>query len=61
MLKRKDDGSIVMIYLGYTNEVPLPNQNAGFYVVQSLTMNLQKIEAAPRRSAFVRLTRASHP
>ena len=47
MLKKKDDGSIVMMYRGYTKE-PLPNRNAGLYAVQSLTMDLQKIEATPR-------------
>jgi hypothetical protein len=61
MLKRKDNGSLVMIYRGYTNKVSLPNRNIGLYAVQSLTMNLQKNEAAPHRSASARITRTSHP
>jgi hypothetical protein len=27
MLKKKDNRSLVMMYRGYTNEVPLPNRN----------------------------------
>jgi len=48
MLKKTDDGSIVMMYHGYTNEIPLHNRNTDLYAVQSLTMDLQKIEATPR-------------
>lgn len=60
ILKRKN-GKIIMIYRGYTNEIPLPNRNLGLYAVQSLTLDLQKIEAAPHRSMSARMTRATHP
>ena len=33
MLKRKDDGSIVIMCRRYTNEVSLPNRNVGLYAV----------------------------
>ena len=50
-----------MMYRDYTNEIPLPNWNFGLYAVKSLTLNLQKKDAAPHRSASARLTRATHP
>ena len=30
MLKKRNDGQLVMMYLGYTNEIPLPNRDLGF-------------------------------
>ena len=61
MLKQKEDVSIAMMYRNYTNEILFPNQNFGLYAVQSLTLNLQKKDAAPCRSASARMTRATHP
>ena len=48
MLKKRNDGQLVMMYLRYTTEIPLHNRNTDLYAVQSLTMDLQKIEATPR-------------
>jgi hypothetical protein len=56
MLKKKENGQLVMMYLGYTNEIPLPNRELGLYTVNSFLINLQVSEAAPRRSASTRLT-----
>ena len=50
-----------MMYRSYTTEIPLPNRNYGLHDVQSLTIDLQKNEAAPRRSASTRITHTSHP
>ena len=50
MLKKKENGKLVMMYLGYTNEISLPNRNLGLYTVNSFFINLQVKEAAPRRS-----------
>jgi hypothetical protein len=57
MLKKKENGQLVTMYLGYTNEIPLPDQNLGLYTVNAFIFDLQVKEAAPRRSAYVRLTR----
>ena len=57
MLKKGKDGKIVMMYMDYINEFPLPNWNLGLYVVDSFVFDLQKIEQAPRRSASTRITR----
>ena len=43
---KKENGRSIMMYCGYTTEIPLPNRNYGLYVVQSLTIILQKNEAA---------------
>ena len=40
MLKKKNDGQLVMMYLAYTTEIPLPNRNLGLYVVDSFTFDL---------------------
>ena len=50
-----------MMYLGYTTEILLPNWNLGLYTVNSFTFDLQDREAAPRKSAFARLSHASQP
>ena len=57
MLKKKKDRKLDMMYMDYTNEIPLLDQNLGLYAVQSFVFDLQKKEAAPRRSASMRLTR----
>ena len=33
MLKKGKNGKLVMINMDYTNEIPLPEQNLGLYVV----------------------------
>jgi hypothetical protein len=48
------------MYHNYTNEILFPNQNFGLYVMQSLTLNLQKKDAASRRSVSTRMTLATH-
>jgi hypothetical protein len=40
MLKKKENRQLVMMYLGYTNEILLPNQKLGLYTVNSLLINL---------------------
>ena len=50
-----------MMYMDYTNEIPLPDQTLSLYAVQSFVFDLQKKEAAPRRSASVRLTHNPQP
>ena len=57
MLKKGRDGKLVMMYVDYTTEFPLPNQNLGLYAVDSLVFDLQWKEEAPRRSASARITR----
>jgi hypothetical protein len=61
MLKKKKDGKLIMMYVDYTNEIPLPEQNLGLYTVQYFVFDLQVKEAAPCRSAFVRFTRNPQP
>ena len=39
MLKKERDGKLVMMYVDYTTEVSLPNQNIGLYVVDSLVFD----------------------
>ena len=61
MLKKKNDGQLVMMYLAYTTEIPLPNRNLGLYTVNSFTFDLQDREAAPRKSVSARLSHAAQP
>jgi hypothetical protein len=61
MLKKGKDGKLVMMYMDYTNEIPLPDQALVLYVVQSFVFDLQVMEAAPRLSASTRLTRNLQP
>ena len=56
MLKKKMDGKLVMMYMDYTNKIPLPDQTLGLYAVQSFVFDLQVKEATPRRSTSARLT-----
>ena len=50
-----------MMYMDYTNKIPLPDQTLGLYVVQSFVFDLQKKKAAPHRSASARLMRNPQP
>ena len=61
MLKKKKDGKLVMMYMDYTNEIPLPNQSFGMYVTQPFVFDLQVTEAVPRRSTSARLMRNPQP
>ena len=45
-----------MMYMDYTNEIPLPDQTLSLYAVQSFVFDLQKKEAAPHQSPSMRLT-----
>ena len=40
MLKKKEKGQPVMMYLGYTNEILLPNRDLGLYTMNSFLINL---------------------
>jgi hypothetical protein len=61
MLKKREDGKIVMMYHGYTTEISLPNRNLDLYTMDSFTFDLQEKDVAPRRSASARLTHAPQP
>jgi hypothetical protein len=61
MLKKRNDGQLVMMYLGYTTEILLPNQDLSLYPVNFFTSDLEVKEAAPRRSASARLTHDPQP
>ena len=56
MLKKGRDGKLVMMYVDYTTEFPLPNRNLGLYAVDSLVFDLQRKEEAPHMSASMRIT-----
>jgi hypothetical protein len=56
MLKKGKDGKLLMMYMDFTNEIPLPDQNRGLYAMQSFVFDLQRKDAVPRRSASARLT-----
>jgi len=55
ILKKGKNRKLVMMYMDYTNKIPLPDQSLGLYAVQSFVFDLQVKEAAPHRSAFARL------
>jgi len=40
MLKKGKNEKLVMMYMDYTNKIPLPNQNLGLYAVQSFVFDL---------------------
>jgi len=40
MLKKRKDGKLIMMYMDYTNEIPLPDQNLSLYVVWSFVFDL---------------------
>ena len=46
MLKKGRDGKLVMMYVDYTTEFPLPNQNLGLYVVDSLVFDFKEEEGS---------------
>lgn len=49
-LKNGSDGSLVFLFPGYTNEIPLPNPGFHLYNCQSLTIPLTTQEEARRSS-----------
>ena len=57
ILKKNKDGKLVMMYMDYTTEIPLPDRNLGLYAVNSFVFDLQVKKAAHHRSASVRITR----
>ena len=61
MLKKNNNGQLVMMYMDYTTEIPLPDRNLGLYAVNSFVFDLQVKEAAPHRSASIRLTHNPQP
>lgn len=58
LLEKREDGKIVMMYRGFSSEIPLPNRNLGLYVADSFTFDLQAKDATPHMSASARLTHA---
>jgi len=40
ILKKREDGRIIIMYRGYTTEILLPNQNLCLYIVESFTFDL---------------------
>ena len=40
LLKKGRDGKLVMMYVDYTTEIPLPKRNLSLYVVDSLVFDL---------------------
>jgi len=46
MLKKGKNGKLVMMYMDYTNEIPLPDQTLGLYMVQSFVFDFEKKEEA---------------
>jgi hypothetical protein len=56
MPKKGKNGKIVMMYMDYTNEFLLLDQNLGLYALDSFVFDLQRKEKAPHRSASVRIT-----
>ena len=61
MLKKGKDGKLVMMYIYYTTEFPLPDRNLDLYAVDSFVFDLQRKEEAPHRSASARITRNPQP
>ena len=58
MLKSAPDGSIIFFFLGYVNEIPLPNPGLRLYKSHGYTFELQPIEAPRRSSMSGRMTRS---
>ena len=57
-LKYDDAGNLVFFFLGYTNEIPLPNPGLSLYKSPSLTVTLVEQEEAHRSSVSHRATRS---
>jgi len=47
--------------MDYTTEIPLPDRNLGLYAVDSFVFDLQVKEAAPHRSATMRISHNPQP
>ena len=56
MLKKNKDGKLVMMYMDYTIEILLPDQNLSLYAMDSFVFDLQVKEAVRHSSASARLT-----
>ena len=50
-LKYVDAGNLVFFFLGYTNEIPLPNP--GFYLYKSLSLTFTLVEQEEARRSSV--------
>jgi hypothetical protein len=61
LLKKGKDGKIVMMYMDYTNEFPLPDRNLDLYAVDLFVFDLQRKKEAPCRSASARITGNPNP
>ena len=57
-LKNDDVGNLVYLFLGYTNEIPLPNLELSLYKSPSLTFTLVKQEEVRRSFVSRRATRS---
>jgi hypothetical protein len=57
-LKYDDAGNLVFFFLGYTNEIPLPNPELSLYKSSELTFALVEQEEACRSSISGRSTRS---
>ena len=57
-LKYDDAENLVFFFLGYTNEIPLPNLGFSLYKSLSLTFTLVEQEEARRSSISCRVTRS---
>ena len=51
-LKKGPDDSLIFFFMGYTNEIPLPNADFHLYNCHSLTIPLVQREGGLRHSAF---------
>jgi hypothetical protein len=52
---------IVMMYKGYTNEIELPDQSLGLYVMENFVLELQKPGRGVGRSPSAHMTRNQNP
>ena len=56
MLKKNNNGQLVMMYLGYTTEITTPDRNLSLYAVNYFVFDLQVKEAVSIRSVSTRIT-----
>jgi hypothetical protein len=61
MLTSLRNRKIVMMYKGYINEIELPDQTLGPYVVENFVLELQKTGRGVGRSPSARMTRNQNP